>query len=245
MRLKLLSSIIFLLCISLFLSLGFWQLDRADEKNSIIKLYQDRQKSAPEKLSTFSNFDLESKKYKKYKIKGRYLNKTFLIDNKIKNKKPGFNVISLFKLSSKNEIIVVDRGWIEMRGTRDSISKNFEFLNNQNIAKNVQEINGYIYPRSKSYTIGDISTDSNWPRLLQAVNFDEIKENILEKDFLVSGIVFRLGPENKFGFDRSWQIISMSGSKHLGYAFQWFAMAIALVIMIIIFFKRKKNDQKN
>ena len=106
MRLKLLSSIIFLLCISLFLSLGFWQLDRADEKNSIIKLYQDRQKSAPEKLSTFSNFDLESMHYKKYKITGRYLNKTFLIDNKIKNKKPGFNVISLFKLSSKNEIIV-------------------------------------------------------------------------------------------------------------------------------------------
>ena len=31
MRLKLLSSIIFLLCISLFLSLGFWQLDRAKE----------------------------------------------------------------------------------------------------------------------------------------------------------------------------------------------------------------------
>ena len=33
MKLKLLSSIIFVLCISLFLSLGFWQLDRAEEKD--------------------------------------------------------------------------------------------------------------------------------------------------------------------------------------------------------------------
>ena len=43
MRLKLLSSIISLLCISLFLSLGFWQLDRANEKENIVNLYEERQ----------------------------------------------------------------------------------------------------------------------------------------------------------------------------------------------------------
>ena len=66
---------------------------------------------------------------------------------------------------------------------------------------------------------------------------------LLANNAIHAGVI--LGPENKFGYDRSWQIISMSGSKHLGYAFQWFSMAIALVVMTIIFFKRKKNAQKN
>ena len=245
MRLKLLSSIIFLLCISLFLSLGFWQLDRAKEKDNIIQLYQERQEAAPQKLESFFKTDIKNTYYKKYKVTGRYINKTFLIDNKIKNKKPGFNVISLFRLNITNEIIVVDRGWIQMKGDRKNIHKNFKFLNNQNIEKDVQEINGYIFPRDKSYTIGDISTDNNWPRLLQAVNFEAIEDTIDEKDSFVSGVVFRLGLENKFGFNRSWEIISMSSAKHLGYAFQWFAMAIALVVLTVLFFKRKRNEQKD
>ena len=99
--------------------------------------------------------------------------------------------------------------------------------------------------RDRSYTIGDISTDNNWPRLLQAVNFEAIEDTIDEKDSVVSGVVFRLGLENKFGFNRSWEIISMSSAKHLGYAFQWFAMAIALIVLTVLFFKRKRNEQKD
>ena len=55
MKLKLLSSIIFVLCISLFLSLGFWQLDRAEEKDRIVNLYSERQSLDSEKLDSFLN----------------------------------------------------------------------------------------------------------------------------------------------------------------------------------------------
>ena len=84
MKLKLLSSIIFVLCISLFLSLGFWQLDRAEEKDRIVNLYSERQSLDSEKLDSFLNIDITSTYYKKYKLTGSYINKTFLIDNKIK-----------------------------------------------------------------------------------------------------------------------------------------------------------------
>ena len=196
MKLKLLSSIIFLLCISLFLSLGFWQLDRANEKENIIKLYAERQSSDIVSLNYIGKKPIKDKYYRNYKIKGRYINQTFLIDNKIKDKQPGFNVISLFRISSSKEIILVDRGWIKMKGQRQNIEKNFKFLNNENIEKNVQEIYGYIYPREKSYTIGDISTNKSWPRLLQAINFNEIKSTIKVSEPFVEGIVFRLSENN-------------------------------------------------
>ena len=242
MRLKLLSSIISLLCISLFLSLGFWQLDRANEKENIVNLYEQRQLLDAIALNSIGESTIEDKYYRNYKIKGRYINQTFLIDNKIKDKQPGFNVISLFQISSSKEIILVDRGWIKMKGQRQEIEQNFKFLNNQGIEKNVQEINGYIYPREKSYTIGDISTSKSWPRLLQAINFEEIKSTIKKDKLFVEGIVFRLNSNNKFGFKRDWKIVFMDSTKHLGYAFQWFSMALALVILIILFFVRMKNE---
>ncbi len=242
MKLKLLSSTIFLLCISLFLSLGFWQIERAGEKDSIVKLYKDRQLAPAKLLQTFNTRDIEKLHYRNFKIKGRYLNKIFLIDNKVKNKILGFNVVTPFQLEKSGEIIIVDRGWLPFNGIRDEITNNYNYLNHQEIDQNVQEINGYIYPKDASYTIGAISTNKEWPRLLQAINFREINNEILKKDLLVSGVIFRLGRNNEFGFNREWKIVYMDSNKHLGYAFQWFSLAVAFLIMTIIFFIRNKDE---
>ena len=242
MKLKLLSSIIFLSCISLFLSLGFWQIDRADEKDSIVKLYKDRQLAPAKILQTFKNRDIKKLHYRNFKIKGRYINKIFLIDNKVKNKQLGFNVVTPFQLEKSGEVIIVDRGWLSFNGIRDEITNNYNYLNYQKIDQNAQEINGYIYPKDESYTIGEISTNKEWPRLLQAINFQEINNEILKKDLLVRGVIFRLGRNNEFGFKREWKIVFMDSNKHLGYAFQWFSLAIAFLIMTIIFFLRNKDE---
>ena len=77
---------------------------------------------------------------------------------------------------------------------------------------------------------------------MQAINFEEIKSTIKKDKLFVEGIVFRLNSNNKFGFKRDWKIVFMDSTKHLGYAFQWFSMALALVILIIIFFVRMKNE---
>jgi len=241
MKLKLLSSIIFLSCISLFISLGFWQIDRANQKDSIVELYKDRQLSPVKSLQTFKNRDIKKLHFINCKIKGRYLNKIFLIDNKIKNNQLGFNVVTPFQLEKGGEIIIVDRGWLPIKGARSEIINNFNYLNNQKIDKNAQEINGYIYPKDESYTIGEISTNKEWPRLLQAIDFQEINNEISERDLLLSGVIFRLGKNNEFGFNREWEIVYMDSNKHLGYAFQWFSLALAFLVMTIIFFLRNKD----
>ena len=142
MKLKLLSIIIFISCISLFLSLGFWQLDRAKEKDNIVNLYKNRQQAKIEKLTTISDNNISNLHYRNFVIKGSYINKVFLVDNKIKNKKPGFNVISPFKLLSTSDVILVDRGWIELRGERQDIVKNFNYLNTEGIEKMYKKLTG-------------------------------------------------------------------------------------------------------
>ena len=63
MKLKLLSSIIFVSCISLFLFLGFWQLDRANEKENIINLYENRQLLPQVKLDSSLQNNIEETFY--------------------------------------------------------------------------------------------------------------------------------------------------------------------------------------
>ena len=73
MKLKLLSIIIFISCISLFLSLGFWQLDRAKEKDNIVNLYKNRQQAKIEKLTSISDNDISNLHYRNFVIKGNYI----------------------------------------------------------------------------------------------------------------------------------------------------------------------------
>ena len=69
MIIKLLSSIIFLSCISLFISLGFWQLERANEKELIVNLYHERQLEEPENIFLLLKAILKKNIIKNIKLK--------------------------------------------------------------------------------------------------------------------------------------------------------------------------------
>ena len=51
--------------------------------------------------------------------------------------------------------------------------------------------------------------------------------------------VVRLEGDNEEGFLRDWQTPGFGKEKHLGYAFQWFAMSVALIIIYIVVNLRK------
>ena len=118
MRYSLLSSIFFMSCISLFIFLGLWQLDRADEKKNIVKLNQERESLTPIYVKEIPKKDIEYLDYRNLRLRGKYLEETFLLDNKINQKKVGLNIISLFQLSDTNQIVLIDRGWVQLHGER-------------------------------------------------------------------------------------------------------------------------------
>ncbi len=125
MRYSLLSSIFFFSCISLFIFLGLWQIDRADEKKNIVKLNQERESLTPIYIKEIPREDIEYLDYRNLRLRGKYLEETFLLDNKINQNKVGLNVISLFQLSDINQVVLIDRGWVQMQGERKDISKNY------------------------------------------------------------------------------------------------------------------------
>ena len=84
-----------------FIILGFWQIDRADQKNNINTNYTDRQQEAPIVLDKFNVLDEKSSLlWRKVEFKGSFINKqNIILDNQIFNQIAGFNIITPFKLS--------------------------------------------------------------------------------------------------------------------------------------------------
>src|ERR1044071_4204342 len=85
-------SLLTVVLLPLLLSLGFWQLRRAQEKLELPDQYAARQSEAPivfEQLNT--NGDLQ---YRQVQLTGRYDNThNFLLDNRIHQGQPGYELI--------------------------------------------------------------------------------------------------------------------------------------------------------
>ena len=93
--------------VSLFTSLGLWQLDRASEKvETRSKFDTDGGFAEPVDYTALTQFD-------RIKVSGRYRDdRQVLIDNIAREGRLGYYVITPFETSMSYEILLVNRGWL-------------------------------------------------------------------------------------------------------------------------------------
>ena len=98
----------------LLISLGFWQLDRADEKRGI----EDQISSANSgdvELVTSVEF-LKDKEYYHVRLQGSYVgDKQFIYDNQIVDQISGYYVLTPFILTGTSKAVLINRGFTKAR----------------------------------------------------------------------------------------------------------------------------------
>jgi len=225
---------------TLLLRLGFWQLNRGFEKQSIIKRIEENKTStilSEEKLQ----YPIEKKdEYQKIKLKGVLINeKQFLLDNQILNHQIGYRVLSPFKLQNKDKLILVNRGWIPAENSREK-------LPTLTPIQEEIEITGMIkLPPNKIFRLKKTDEDKNrWPRRIQQLDLNEISKDLNKAIF---PIIILLDENNHFGFIREWEIHQgLPPEKHFAYAGQWFTLTLTFLILctILTIKNRKKTREK-
>lgn len=55
-------------------------------------------------------------------------------------------------------------------------------------------------------------------------------------------MIVRLNPASPHGYVRDWQIVPFSPQRHLGYAFQWFALAVGMLVIFIVVNTNRKTE---
>ena len=226
-----------LLVLPLFISLGVWQLDRAEQKRAMHHEFVNRQAANEINLNKEdvlrNNFD--ELRWRKVIIKGAFSRDVnILLDNQVVRGEAGYFVYTPFKLKEQDFWALVNRGWTTAGDSRD----------------NSPEI---ITASEELQIVGSVKS-SPWTGILLAENIMEQlnKTTIRVQKLELAGIeellnlkllpyIIRLEPDSPAGFTRQWKIPGSGEERNLGYAFQWFAMAAAIfVIYLVLNIKRVK-----
>ena len=216
--------------IVLFIRLGFWQLDRAAEK---IELQQAFNSST--RFSQVSE-DLQPGPFQAIESRGRYLDRQqIIIENVVLDGALGYYVGTPLEYASYGPLLLVNRGWIP----RDPSQLELPDITVDGTSRLVRGKTGNL-PRVGIRPGNAFLDRDNWPRVGVWPTSEEVA---VELDREVLPFVMLLDPDQADGYARRWTPKLAGPSTNYGYAFQWVAMATALVILMGWNFRsRKKSD---
>ncbi len=223
----------------LLVSLGFWQLDRADEKRTIEAKIHELERKTPLELnkeSGASEQTLLSQVYRSVIVKGRYDGRhQFLYDNRTYLGKPGYHVLTPFVMEGTDKVVLVNRGWIPYLGRRDDIP-------DISLEDRQRMITGRIKAPGQSIVLDDTSQlDSGFPKVVQSLSLGAMGA---ELQYEILPVVIELDKSVEDGFIREWQPYYGSIEKHNGYAAQWFVMAAVLLFLYLKYNLKKEKLEK-
>lgn len=223
-KLPLIPGLITLAFVLLMTNLGFWQLNRAQEKEQMLKLLADenitqiKAKSQLQDLPQYSNIELL----------GHYLQQPqLLLDNQVNDQVIGYHVFTPFVLNYLKTTIMVNRGWIAKAG-----------FNPKKLTVNTSDtkiLGKFTTPPQVGIQLGEIVLDKKKPyQVMTYFDKKEVSQFLHEVicqqlDCLVSSNILWLQANQDQGFKRNWNPVVMPPSKHIAYAVQWFAMTLVLI----------------
>jgi surfeit locus 1 family protein len=218
-----------------FLKLGFWQLDRAKEKDLLQQRFEMGLRAIPTSLNELPK-DTSNWPYLSVTVTGHYDNAhNILLDNKFHKHQVGYEVLTPLRVVGDTRTILVNRGWVPAPRQRSSLPHIPDISGEHNII-------GLIYmPPEKPFTLEkkNLAATVNWPYRVQTLDIAHLQKTLNAPLF---PFIIQLDKKQDHGFVRDWQPINLSLNKHLGYAVQWFTFALVLIIIFVaLSLKRKKE----
>lgn len=216
-----------------FVSLGYWQLGRASEKQALIDAFIAGNLTSVD--ATGLGFD-ELARYQHVRLRGSYdATRQILLDNmpSTRTGRPGFRVLTPLERSDGKGWVLVDRGWVPLGVTREQ-------LPDVSVGTAEREVSGRLDRLPiPGVRLGPAAAPgaSGWPRVL---NFPVEADIEAALGTEVESRIVLLDPDRPEGYERVWRpSLGFGPERHLGYAIQWFAAALAAVVIFIALSLRK------
>ena len=221
----------------LFISLGFWQLDRADQKQALLQ-QQSQAQTGPVLLITDTVDYQQNLRYARVTLTGKYdQNRQFLIDNQVFNKRVGYFVLTPFLPENQQISVLVNRGWIPADLDR-TILPDLALQNTRHT------ITGQLnnFPSVGIKLAGVEIPGKGWPSVVQLVD-SQVLANKLE--YPLHKFQVQMDADIAEGYQRAWSsaMTTMPPEKHKAYAIQWFGFALVLTLIFIRLTVKREIDE--
>lgn len=209
----------------LLLGLGFWQLDRGQQKQTMLANWEIQRESSSwaEQLRTgvIPGQPLL--------LAGHYdAGIHWLLDNRTREGMAGYEVLSLFH-PLEGAPVIVNRGWLRAPTSRQELPR---VITPSALVQLDVRVADYPIPP----VLAEEPEPSGWPRRVQKLDQAQAAQ-------VVQGlpeVIVRLENRQQPGaFLVDWAPDMMGPQTHYGYAVQWFGLAIALVILTLVASRRR------
>ncbi|WP_410521580.1 SURF1 family protein [Candidatus Tisiphia endosymbiont of Empis tessellata] len=226
-QVQLLPLLLTILAFVILLSLGFWQIARLQEKELFLSSMKNNLNNPPINIKTLSG----NKLYAKIRANGYFLvgkNLHLYGRRSMSTEKDGYYLVTPFQ-TDDNKIILVVLGWFAGRHKK----------NIDNIIDNSMEVTGVILlgEKTKLFVLDNDVKNNVW-FTLDLTQASDVLGLKLEGFYLVME-----GNNNRSDILKSLSIENLLNVRndHLEYAITWFALAISLAVIFVIYNLSKKE----
>lgn len=249
---KLWAVLLYLAVGSCMLYLGTWQMNRAALKVSMQAASEQANLAPAIPILQVSDLLAAATNYQRVSLVGQYdISRQFLWDNRIHNGQAGFEAIIPMKLES-GDWVLINRGWIAPGISRAELPDvELPFATEMTTIS----IEAVLSRPSKGFSSGDaVPEEGEWPRLLQFFDYAAIATVLGEpvlpvvvqvQALAISGEEVTVYTPRPEWLKANWQPAASGPAKHYSYAFQWFAMAVALTLIFIIVNMHKRRSESD
>lgn len=222
--------------IALFCRAGVWQLDRAKQKQAMLaeseKVLAERK---PLPLSAAAD-PARKTAYDWAAGEGRFASApAVLLDNQSRADRAGIRVYRVF-LPDAAPPLLVELGWLPLPGDRK-----LPAIDNP---AGPMRVAGLLAPPPSPGIAGSQATPQADGNLL-AIGLDRAELADALKMPALASRVLKLDPALKLGYARDLDILpnTLPPERHLGYAVQWFGLALAVLITALVLTLRKRRPR--
>jgi surfeit locus 1 family protein len=221
--------------LALLLWLGTWQLHRAAEKQALWDGFA-RGTDVTVDLPAAPPSAALPARYSHVRVAGTYLpDRQILLDNMtIEERGAGYRVLTPL-VCADGTVVLVDRGWVPLGRTRADLPDVRVGMESRVVTGRVDTL-----PRPGIEPVAP-PDGAGWPRVLGFPTMPQV-ERVLGRP--VYPLIVLLDPALPDGFVRAWQPPGFPPERHVGYAVQWYALALTLVLIWFFVNLRKRTESR-
>ena len=205
------------LLLPLLVSLGFWQLGRGEHKRELLASYAERRVAEP--LTVDELQAASDPAFRRVRLHGQFdAAHSLLLDNRQRDGKVGVELLQPFQDQATGLWLLVNRGWLPWPDRRTPP----QFTTPQAVLS----LDAWVYVApGATFQLHADPKSATWPQLVTAVEPGKLWATLGRE-----GFAYELRTESgPAAYQADWPVVAMGPEKHLAYAVQWFAMAIALL----------------
>ena len=214
------------------LAAASWQLSRAHEKEGVAARLEALARDPAVSLTTAEvrAADVEGRRVT---ARGRFQPEhAVLIDNRIRRGVAGYHVLMPLAIDGGRRHVLVNRGWIA--GTADRSR-----LPEVKTPAGTVEITGLAVTPSRHFL--ELSANAAEGKVWQNLTLERYRQAV---PIPLQPVVIQQESPLEDGLAREWDPPDLGVNMHYGYAFQWLALALTLLVFYIVTHVRRRPPEK-